>query len=516
MEKPAEQLPGSESINGVSSDHELALEIQKGFKNMSEGMGTGLREDFDKKIQQYVDDITSGEDRGKVLQGLPKSFSDAIEKKLELNKNSIKKQGGNVKSENLVPPQYENLPSEIAEEMWTEPIYINNERNLANQNRREAGLAQMRKREEDRETEKGKMAAEKYAQLTEDQKHDFPNLQDNAAKLIAEYLKGTKELENLTNEELFVLTKAEDAWKDYQEKNPGAPLTIKFSKEIDNKVYANLLNRLALEEIKIKKVKAEKENLNKAYEDLGITPHNKESEKSLLEKMNQDEFADWLSNNLTEEDIRSGGIYGLLTIRPENRDQFIKDKLDESRDPSVKGILFQRREKMLSDLKKWSADNENVLRKYGKSKNIEGIESEEGDGWFHYKINESKIPREKDRIKGYISLAADKILEEFNPTVISDILETLKDTGYHGQVKFPSKGSALYDKFDNIVIHGNNSTETQKALVIINDVLKKHQIKTVLEKTGKDGVDEKGKKTSHTDLLAQQVEKTAKERLGIK
>jgi len=54
--------------------------------------------------------------------------------------------------------------------------------------------------------------------------------------LVAKHVKGTQGIENLTGEEIRVLRKAEDAWKDSQEKNPGAPLTIKFGKEIDNKV----------------------------------------------------------------------------------------------------------------------------------------------------------------------------------------------------------------------------------------------------------------------------------------
>ena len=179
-----------------------------------------------------------------------------------------------VEPKNFIPPQYEGLPSETVEEMWTkEPDYkITGEKNTVNQNRREAGLAQIREREETREIEKGKFDEERYSRLSEDQKSKFPSIQKDMAQLVAEHIKGTREIENLTGEERRALLKAEDAWKDSQEKNPGAPLTIKFGKEIDNKVYENLLNRLAFGEIKVKKAEADKEALNKVRQDLGMTP----------------------------------------------------------------------------------------------------------------------------------------------------------------------------------------------------------------------------------------------------
>ena len=236
----------------------------------------------------------------------------------------------------------------------------------------------------------------------------------------------------------------------------------------------------------------------------------KESENNPFEKMNQDEFADWLSQNLTEEEFKKVGMYNLLTARPEFRALVISDSLKKSGEEPE---LYQRRLSMLPALKKWATESEGVIRKY--IKNNEGIIGVEGSGWQHYKINESEIPREKDRIKGYISLAMDGLFDKFNSEVMSNILETLKTQGYHGQVKFPQQGGGLYERFDNIVIHGNNDIETQKALKIIKEVLDKYQIATIFQQVGRDGIDENGKKTSHTDLLSQKVEGAIKKRFGL-
>jgi|GEM_PF-1855588 hypothetical protein len=173
-------------------------------------------------------------------------------------------------TDNSIPPQYANLPSEVAEEMWTEPTYVDEEQNRAVQEWRQAGLARIRENEREREEKKRKMADDQYAQLPNEFKTLFPSLQQQSSELVAQHIKGIKKIENLSREELFVLGKARAMFEDSQRKNPDALLTMVFGKEIDQKIYTNLLNKLAFEGIKNKKVESEKQKLKALRKSLGL------------------------------------------------------------------------------------------------------------------------------------------------------------------------------------------------------------------------------------------------------
>lgn len=222
-------------------------------------------------------------------------------------------------------------------------------------------------------------------------------------------------------------------------------------------------------------------------------------EKSPVESMDQDAFANWLVEHLSGEDLRKVDLYTLLTVRPENRLAFIEDA---KKDPTDPGTLYERRAAMLPELRAWASDAEKLLFAHP-SGDIRGVS---GTGWNHFVINESASSgKAEDRKKGYVSLSGAHVLETFTPEVMEDILETLRVHGYHGQVKFPMTGGQLFDKFDNIVIHGDSDGETDLALSIVQEVLAIHEVGVQFTQTGADGVSAEGKKTSHSDLLAASV-----------
>lgn len=170
-----------------------------------------------------------------------------------------------------VPTQYQGLPSEVVEELWQNPIYVDQEKNVAETQRREAALAEIKEQETLREQQKAQADAEKFSLLSEDQRKEFPNLQQSAASMVAEHIKGTSRLDDkLTTEESFVLDKVENAWKKAQEKDPNAPITFELGREVDKQVYANLLNKLAFDEIKGQKVSAEQQRIEEIRQELGM------------------------------------------------------------------------------------------------------------------------------------------------------------------------------------------------------------------------------------------------------
>lgn len=169
----------------------------------------------------------------------------------------------------VIPTKYAGLPSEVVEGLWPARLYADPERNKIEQGRRQAALELIRKKELDREATKEKEAGEAYGRLSEKNKQEFPALQQKAASFLAKHVSGTKNIDTkLSTEEQFVLSKLEAAWKDEQEKNPDAPVTLKPEREIDQKILSNLLNKLAFEQIRIKESGADQRRLSAIREEL--------------------------------------------------------------------------------------------------------------------------------------------------------------------------------------------------------------------------------------------------------
>lgn len=86
-------------------DHQQAIGIYNTMMNIGKGISEGLKEAFDPKVQQYVQEIRSGKPKAYVLSGAPKSIVDAVEK--QLLEESTREQSG----ENL------EIPRETIEEL---------------------------------------------------------------------------------------------------------------------------------------------------------------------------------------------------------------------------------------------------------------------------------------------------------------------------------------------------------------------------------------------------------------
>jgi hypothetical protein len=237
------------------------------------------------------------------------------------------------------------------------------------------------------------------------------------------------------------------------------------------------------------------ENIITTLEDVKNTP---------LETFTQQEFAYWLQNNIDNlanikrpSDAPSGfsplisnsnsrAIYDILTARPENR---IK-------------TLLSTNEKV--DYKKEAAYYEKFKNKiYNLFTN-----SDSNGGWFQLNFGNQKNT-EKDglRRKGYITVSKNNL--DLFTNNLSDILSglnvALQEKGYNGSFKVSTSLGRLVDSFDNIVIHGANEQEVDKALEIINDYLTKNNIENIIAQKGKDGNLKDGSKSSHTQILAESV-----------
>jgi hypothetical protein len=237
-----------------------------------------------------------------------------------------------------------------------------------------------------------------------------------------------------------------------------------------------------------------------------ISIEGKEINLEHLKDLSQADFALWLQENknelekLTKEIININNkkvtinpigsnlsYYSLLTLRPEYRaraiinleSNIIEPSFDEARD------YFKT-----------------TMAEEGKYEN-----SDSNPDWLQFNFGDTRNTEEDGmRRKGYITVENDSI-ENFKgniKNIIYDLQNILPDK-YNGSLKISQKLSTLLNQFDNIVVHGANDEEVDKALSLISDTLEKNGILNKIIQKGKDGENMKGQKTSHTRLLEEKI-----------
>lgn len=172
--------------------------------------------------------------------------------------------------QSTVPPQYKGMPSEVVEELWQNPIYIDEAKNKSETKRRQNALEEIRRTEQDREAQKDERLKQQYSGLSNEQKTKFPDAQKDAAKILTECIQGKREIENLSSEESFVLQKLKSNYENFKKDNPNKPFSFDFAKDIDKNVYYNLAQRLSFGVLEGKQKISDQEKANAIREELGI------------------------------------------------------------------------------------------------------------------------------------------------------------------------------------------------------------------------------------------------------
>lgn len=101
----------------------------------------------EQKVNEYVERIDKGESLESVMQGLPSTFRDAIEKKL-FAKEQQKNDGFEQKELAVIPPQYEGLDAESLDFIWDVKEYMDPEKTVQEKERKAKALAYLREKEE--------------------------------------------------------------------------------------------------------------------------------------------------------------------------------------------------------------------------------------------------------------------------------------------------------------------------------------------------------------------------------
>ncbi|MCC7051353.1 MAG: hypothetical protein IT239_06215 [Bacteroidia bacterium] len=172
--------------------------------------------------------------------------------------------------QSAIPPQYKGMPSEVVEELWQNPIYIDEEKNKAETERRQAALEEIKKAEQDREAQKEERLKQQYSGLSDEQKATFPDAQKGATRVLTECIQGKREIEDLSPEESFVLQKLKTGYKNFKKDNPDKPFSFDFAKGIDKSVYNNLAQRLSFSALESKRKIYDTKKATAIREELGI------------------------------------------------------------------------------------------------------------------------------------------------------------------------------------------------------------------------------------------------------
>lgn len=110
------------------------------------------------KVNEYVSRIQGGESKDSIFQGLPESFRTRIEEKLAQSSEE---------DEKGIPPQYRGLNSEILDEIWTIPEYIDREKTKELKDKKAKAVAALREKESSETAKKERQTADekKIAEL---------------------------------------------------------------------------------------------------------------------------------------------------------------------------------------------------------------------------------------------------------------------------------------------------------------------------------------------------------------
>ncbi len=90
------------------------------------------------KVNEYVGRILSGESKDSIFEGLPESFKTSIEDKLAQSTEE---------DEKGIPPQYRGLNSEILDEIWIIPEYVDREKTKELKNKKIKAITALKEKE---------------------------------------------------------------------------------------------------------------------------------------------------------------------------------------------------------------------------------------------------------------------------------------------------------------------------------------------------------------------------------
>ncbi|MDD4289848.1 MAG: hypothetical protein PHH83_01055, partial [Patescibacteria group bacterium] len=440
--------------------------------------------------------------------------------------------------ENIIPLQYQGMPSEIVEELWGNPIYIDEEKNQSEIKRRNDAIEAIRNAEFGRELQKQQLINERYASLSDSQKIEFSGYQKDASDLLSKHIKGEEYLENLSPEEAFVLQKLKDSYENFKKGHPNESFNFQFERDIDKSVYNNLVQRLSFKVLENKQAISDQQKANDIREKLGIPEQRmdqKEQIQSQTENKSNIEIQEilnieerkklfgWEASYELAKIAKSQGI-DLSSMSREEYAQFAIDNSLAIDDSQLRMASWQRMftsiEELLSERRKRKSEIEDsdvdksftYFRKDIQNKAAEddrfigeGVKVRSGtkdsNSWLFFGINDGIDDKTTETYKSYVSV---KDIKTLTPERFKLFMAELQKNKYNGDIKIfndlVDQGTMLNDQ---IVMHGRTQYDAELGLDLARQFFGNDLDQRAL---GKDEIID-GKNLSYSQILADKIKK---------
>jgi len=364
-----------------------------------------------------------------------------------------------------VPVQYKGMPSEVVEELWQNPVYINAEKNKSEIVRREQAIEAIKKAETDREATKQKQLAERYAGLRTEQKTEFPNAQKDAAQILTEHIQGKREIGGLSPQEFFVLSKLKTAYEEFKRENSDKPFAFDLSRDIDRSVYKNLAQKLTFKVLEGRQNVGDQEKANAIRTELGIPPQEVKKEGSLLPEEE------------SKSEVQEGGNEAALTkLR-----QLIEARAVKSRNPQALRELYTKMEQendkakiaeiLVSEInqRKRQADypiNPNYQKAWEQATKDTAVNHKEESDWIY---RGSFPTKEKPTItRGSLNITLDEnATKELDALIQSGVIDANYKFGE------PGTGAEASERHDAVTLYFLTEP-TPEAMRALSNVAKKY------------------------------------------
>lgn len=365
----------------------------------------------------------------------------------------------------VIPAHYKGMPSEVVEELWQSPVYVDAEKNKAEAERRQQALEAIKKGETDREAVKQQQLSERYSKLSPEQKNEFPTAQTDAGKILNEHIQGRREIEGLSPEESFVLGKLKTTYEEFKRENPDKPFAFDFSRDIDRSVYNNLAQRLSFKILEGKQRISDQEKANIIREELDV--HTQEIKKEGL----------LLPEEENKPEVQVGGNETALT----KLQQLLEARAAKSKNPQIYRDLFEKtrqennREKIASmllgeiNLRKRTADypldpNYQKTWEYGQQ-NTTVAHREEKDWLYRGNFSTKEKPTET---RGSLNInITEDALKELDTLIQSGVIDANYKFGR------PDTRAAADARHDAITIYFLEQP-TPEAVRALSEIAKKY------------------------------------------
>lgn len=437
----------------------------------------------------------------------------------KLEQQSKQETGVIDQEESIIPGQYKNLPSEIVEELWQNPRFVDPEKNRQEDERRAKAIEAIKQNEALRETEKEKHISDRYSRLTDEQKVDFPNAQKDAKLVLDEYIHGKRAIDypvNLSREEAFVLEKIKNLYQEFKKNNPDKPFAFDFARDIDKRVYSNLAQTLSLKVLGERQGQKDQEQIKSIRTDLGLSQQ--ENYKSLSIEERKKLFG-WDASYELAKIAQMQGI-DLPSLSREEYTQFAIDNSLRIGDDQLRAASWQRAaisiEELMAEMKKKKLEipkdldlaftkfSEEVVKRAGETNRFVGDRirirqgTKDSGTWLYFGINEGD-DEGKTTYKAYISL---KDVKKLTPDRFKSFMTELQKAGYNGDIKiFQDLVEQGTDLNDQIVMHGRSRADAEFAM----KVAEKFFGSDIYQKSfGKDETID-GKSLSYSEVLAKKI-----------